>query len=80
MRSFVRMLLLATLCGAPALEAMAQSMGPLTTTPWAARSRPKPNPSEQQGVDPLAQQSPQPPPAKPVEAAPEPPKTKAADR
>ena len=60
--------------------ALAQSQGPLTTVPWAARSRAKPNP-EVPGTDASDQNVLLPAPAgKPVDAAPEPPKARTADR
>ncbi len=66
-------------------DASAQSQGPLTTVPWASRSRGKPNPTEQpntpQTADPNGQQLLlTPPAAKPVGGAPEPQKPNAADR
>jgi hypothetical protein len=66
-------------------DALAQSQGPLTTVPWASRSRSKPNPAEQlntqQTPDPGGQQLLlTPPAAKPVDGAPEPQKPKTADR
>ena len=62
-------------------EAVAQSQGPLTTLPWATRSRSKPNPDQQQqpGADSNVQLQ-APPSAQPVEGVPEKPKEKTADR
>ncbi len=63
-------------------DAWAQSQGPLTTVPWAARARSKPNPEQQQQQNTQqpreadAQLLTPPPAGKPVEAAPEPPKAK----
>ena len=61
-------------------EAIAQSQGPMTTLPWATRSRTKPNPDQQptDGSNVLLQAPP--PSAAPVQGAPEPPKDKIADR
>ena len=65
-------------------DVLAQSQGPLTTMPWASRSRAKPNPTEPsnaQTADPTGQQIfSAPPAAKPVDGAPEPEKPKTADR
>ena len=47
MRILVKVALAAAVAGSFAFDAWAQSQGPLTTVPWASRSRTKPNPDNQ---------------------------------
>ena len=55
-----------------AIDALAQSMGPITTVPWGSRQRTKPAPAENTAVDSSGQQvQSAPAAAKPLEAAPE---------
>jgi hypothetical protein len=81
----IKILLAAVLAATFAGDALAQSQGPLTTVPWAARSRLKPNPEGQQQdtQQPATSGGLQiysPLPTKPVEGAPAAAEPKAADR
>ena len=79
MRQVVRIALAAFVFGMPALEALAQSMGPINTLPFGAKSRTKPNPDQTQDQDSLLLQTATPP--KPIGGAPpEPEKAKVADK
>lgn len=83
MSMIVKAALAAAAVWAFAGEAIAQSQGPLTTLPWATRSRTKPNPDHDQQQQPAtADQNllQAPPSTKPLESAPEVPKEKLADR
>lgn len=85
MQSIIKAMLAAAAAGVFAGDALAQSQGPLTTLPWASRSRAKPNPEPQNVQQPTesTNQLTVGPPASaaPVQAAPpEPPKEKTADR
>ena len=80
MRKVVRIALAAFVFGMPSLEALAQSMGPINTLPFGAKSRTKPNPSDQaQDQDNLLLQTA--PPPKPIGGPPpEADKPKVADK
>jgi hypothetical protein len=79
MQIIVKVALAASVAGTFAVDAWAQSQGPLTTVPWASRSRTVKAPSDQPTTE-DSQIISAPPSTKPVEGAPEPPKPRTADK
>ena len=79
MQIIVKVALAAAVAGSFAADAWAQSQGPLTTVPWASRSRTTKAPADQTATEDTQIIS-APPSTKPVEGAPEPPKPLTADK